>query len=60
MRRLFCIRCGTPVRVHEIPVEFLDPYRFVCCECLEPTGQLALEEREETRRYDPATAAIPF
>ena len=60
MRRLLCIRCGQPVRVHEEPREFLDPALFVCGECLQPTGELPLEEREETRTYHPALARIPF
>ncbi len=60
MRRLWCTKCGTNIRVHEEPREFIDPARFVCGECLQPTGQLALEEREETHSYDPEKAAIPF
>ena len=61
MRILTCIRCGQPVRVHEEPCEFIDPALFVGGCCLEPSDKLELEgEREETRPYDPAVAAIPF
>ena len=61
MRILTCIRCGQPVRVHEEPREFIDPSLFVGGCCLEPSDQLELDgEREETRRYDPAIAAVPF
>ena len=60
-RRLTCIRCGQRIIVHEEPVEFIDPYLFVGGCCLEPREQLELDgEREETRRYDPAIAEVPF
>lgn len=69
MRRLFCIRCGQPVRVREgvwkddhfIEFTWIDPALFVGECCLQPKGQLELDgEREETPRYDPAKAAVPF
>lgn len=61
MRRLWCTRCGENVRVHEEPREFIDPALYVCGLCLEPVAQPELHpEREETRTYDPAIAAVPF
>jgi hypothetical protein len=61
MRILACVKCGQPVRVHEEPVEFIDPRLFVGGCCLEPRDQLELDgEREESHSYDPAIAAIPF
>lgn len=61
MRILLCKQCGQPIRVHEEPREFIDPKLFVGGCCLEPTDQLELDgEREETRWYDPAIAAVPF
>ena len=61
MRVLACVKCGRPVRVHEEPVEFIDPKLFVGDCCLKPVGQLELDgDREETRTYDPALAEIPY
>jgi hypothetical protein len=61
VRILACVKCGQPVRVHEEPVEHIDPELFVGGCCLEPREQLELDgEREETRPYDPALARIPF
>lgn len=62
MRLLACQQCGRHVSVHELPVEFIDPARFVCGPCMTPDeGQLELEEpAEETRGYDPAIADIGF
>ena len=62
-RVLACIRCGIPVTVHEIPVQFIDPELFVCGECLEPTRELTLldtERPDETRRYDKFTREAAF
>lgn len=63
MRILACVKCGQPVRVHEEPVQHIDPHLFVggCCDGSQPNDQLELDgDREETRSYDPAIAAIPF
>lgn len=64
MRRLWCTSCGENVRVYEEPVEFLDPATYVCGECMRPVEvdrQIEFTpDREETRSYDPAIAAIPF
>ena len=73
--RLFdCTRCGTTVRVFELPGPFIDPdlYVGVVCRRFHPDAsddvqgvQLALGTdgevgMEEVRRYDPAIAEIPF
>lgn len=61
-RLLTCTRCRDNVRVTEIPRPFIDPALYVCGDCATPktVPQLALEERTETKTYDPAIAAIPF
>lgn len=59
-RTLICTSCRTPVIVHEIPVQFIDPQRFVCSFCIGPVAVPTLEPREETRTYDPAIADIGF
>lgn len=60
-RLLACTRCRDKVRVHEIPRPFIDPDLYVCGECAQPkpVPQLALEERTETKDYDPSIAAFP-
>jgi hypothetical protein len=64
--RLFCTRCGTPVRVSStFPI---DPELYVCGECMNPVTadpterQLALSVEREERLddYDPTMAEIPF
>ncbi len=68
MRQLVCNDCGDVVEVFEEPVEFVDPARYVCLECLDDRHkpeQRTLElvppaRREERKSYDPAQAAIPF
>ena len=61
MRRLRCIRCGTVWPVFEEPVEFIDPDRYVCPDCLRPVpGQQTLDLPEPvTVRYDPQMSAFP-
>jgi len=63
-RVMTCNSCGEEVEVFEAPVPFTDPARFTCVQCLDPRHrplELAVDgPRTETRRYDPATAQIPF
>ena len=68
-RLLKCTHCGDLVRVYEAPVRHIDPARYVCGDCLEPTqdpvdGQLELDDgtgiREHHVRYNPTMSEIPY
>lgn len=59
MRLLACVKCGRVIRVHEEPVEFIDPKLFVGGCCLEPSEQLELGVRARTAAYL-ETAKVPF
>jgi DNA-directed RNA polymerase subunit RPC12/RpoP len=60
-RELACTRCQEVVIVIE-PVEYIDPERYVCGNCMRPVeGQLEMVDghRVEERAYDPDLAAFP-
>jgi hypothetical protein len=59
-RKLDCTHCRARITVHEIPVQFLDPQRYVCGWCLTDKTPTLTEPLVEVKRYDPTTAEVPY
>jgi len=59
-RLLICTQCHTPITVYEIPRPFINPDTYKCGHCQHGTTPDLLEPGEETHRYDPAQAPIPY
>jgi len=53
MRSLTCTRCDETVEVHEFPVEYLDPARYVCGDC-----QIALTVERNPAALDGWSGAV--
>lgn len=60
-RPITCTRCRTRITVFELPVQFIDPARYVCGWCQTDTTPDLLDfPLQEAKRYDPAVSVMPL